>query len=182
MTWRNRFLGKYGVGVLLAATFLIGMAAAILKFAYAAAFLVIVPLVAGFAYLRFRRPDSRDDIAEWQRQVDREYRLDIDGNRIALFRNGVLTTQFVWSEVIEIQSIHRHDHFPPLWWKIITNSGEYLLPMGGHRLAEFERRFVHALSGYYEQRTVTIDQHNGVNSLWRQNDPYPKRPAGDDFC
>ena len=122
------------------------------------------------------------DGAEWQRRIEREYRLDIEGQTISLFRNGRLETRFVWRDVVEVLSI-RVEAFPGVRWKIVTAEGTFLLPGGGRNMRPLADEFIYKLPGYYEQRAVDVppqppELHTA--SLWRKDDPYPKRESLDD--
>lgn len=128
--------------------------------------------------LSWQRNRARaEDSTTWQRQIDREYRLEISSNAIVLYHLEQIASHFEFIDPIEIQHIGR-DVFPPLMWKIVLKKGEFFLPNGGRYADEFKKQFIYLLPGYYEQKTVEAAPPEGFNSaqsMWRKEDPYPKR-------
>ena len=60
----------------------------------------------------------------------------------------------------------------------MTATGEYLVPDGGRYARQLEQQFIYALPGYHEQAVVTVPAPAGYDratSMWRKDDPYPKR-------
>lgn len=175
---------KFPILLLLGIAFLVGLAAAVagleskvLVAIFGSMFLLWI------AFERKKSTKSEVDPGEWQRQIEREYRIDIDGNFINVFRNGALEENFEWKNLIEIQHIQNERPFPPLLWKIITKDGQYLVPSGGSCTREFCQKFIYSLPEYYDQQTVSINGVGGSyigNSMWRKEDPYPKREPNDE--
>jgi len=148
------------------------------------ALLIVIAILAVLWLLLFRKPlSTQEDRGAWQRRIDREYRLEINESTITLFHNEALDAKFEWRNVLEVQMLRRRKTFPPLVWKIISRDGEFILPNGGRYAREFEKQFIYALPGYYEQKVVKISaafEFTNAFSMWRANDPYPKRPYSDD--
>lgn len=131
-------------------------------------------LVVVFDLARWRHRDA----GAWQRQIDREFRLRIAGTTISVLRNEAVQVEFEWRDVVEIQSLSRRGTFPPLFWKVVTATGEYFVPDGGRYARQLEQQFIYALPGYHEQAVVTVPAPAGYDratSMWRKDDPYPKR-------
>src|SRR4051812_15089773 len=61
----------------------------------------------------------------WQRRIDREYTLAIEGCQVTVFHLEQPCTRFVFKDPVEIQYLARRNAFPPLFWKIITPTGEF---------------------------------------------------------
>jgi len=147
--------------------------------------LVVVGVLASAWAVFVGRPEKpkQEDPRAWQRQIDREYRLEIEGSQVTVFHLDQLCTCFAFHDPVEIQLLSRRDEFPPLSWKVITPAGEFMLPDGGRYAREFTARFVYALPGYYDQRVAFVSPPAGFRSamsLWRKNDPWPKRERSDE--
>lgn len=131
------------------------------------------------------RSDRRrsEEPGAWQRRIDREYRLEIDGHHVSVFHLEQPCTRFDFKDPIEIQYLSRRDAFPPLFWKIVTPAGEFTLPDGGSYVREFRQRFISALPDYRAQRTVHVTPpagFTGAMSMWRKDDPHPKVDRSDE--
>jgi hypothetical protein len=166
-------------GIMLFA-FAAGMLIAFLRLdqMYAITFTVIIGLAGVPFESRRGKPSPNCESGEWQRKIDAEYLLEINGIRISLYRHGVLVTQFLWDRIIEIQHLSSEEEFPSLFWKVITESGEYQLPDGGRYICEFENTCIYQLPDYHEQSVVSIEAPAGfrlARSMWRKDDTHPKR-------
>jgi hypothetical protein len=143
---------------------------------------ILAALLGVVAAFPLSRRKTRGGMPEWRHRVDREYRLKIDGTTITLLHEDTPALRFEWRDVVEIQSVAR-EGFPPLFLRIVTDAATYELPEGIRYTRELEQRFIHALPGYDEQRTVRAPLPEGAKraaSLWRRDDPHPKRADWDD--
>lgn len=170
-------------GALLACSLALGCVAAYLELekSIAMLFAAVFAMIWIGLEARFIRKKPAD-AGEWQRRIDREYRLEIDDTLLSLYRHDVLAGRFRWDGVNEIQ-LQRCAGFPHLLWRVIADHGEFLLPNGGRYAREFEMAFIYRLPGYYEQRVVKaqpLDGFRSASSLWRRNDRYPKRELDED--
>lgn len=156
---------------------------------------------------RFAKFTTDDESAAWQARIDRDYLLEIDGVTVTLYRNKTspaiqnhrdgedpieiqnfvagaeVLTKFDWINVIEVQSLSSNGKFPPLYWCFIMESGQYLIPDGGRYAGVLEQDFIYKLPRYHDQQVVEIQPPTGFDralSMWRKNDPYPKRTPSDD--
>lgn len=180
-------MNKYSFTLVLGLTFMVGMAWGFLNINKSLLIAVIFSLAVIWFLVWFKRDKSQkpEDPGAWQRLIDAEYRLEIHGSTVTLYRHDEQVTQFEWLNVIEIQHLRRKGDFPPLFWKIITEDGEFLIPNGGSYARTFEEQSIYALPGYYDQRVASIPAPEGyihAMSMWRKDDPYPKRERSDDDC
>jgi hypothetical protein len=127
--------------------------------------------------------NDKPDAGAWQKKIDSRYELEIEIGSVvvSLYDSGELVLRFVWEGIVEIQSLQREE-FPSIMWKVISRSGEYLIPSGGRYAEHLEKDLIYTLPDYRLQQPVKIDPPTGYKravSLWRENDSFPKRRAED---
>jgi hypothetical protein len=178
------FIDKYGTRLILGVAVMLGLAIGLLQPNGSAIAVGAAGIAALALLLRHRSEQRLKDAGAWQRQIDREYRLSIDGANVTLYRNETVATQFRWHGLIEVQLVSRHKAFPPSFWKLTNADGDFFIPSGGRYAQEFEQQLIYALPGYYEQRSVTVPAPKGYElacSMWRQDDPHPKQEVNYDW-
>lgn len=178
------FIDKYGTRLTFGLAAVLGPAVGLLQLS-GSVFVVGAAAITALALLVWYRSERKlKDPGAWQRQIDREYRLSIDGTNVTLYRNQTVTTQFRWHGLFEVQLVSRYKAFPPSFWKLTTTDGDFFIPNGGRYAREFEKQLIYALPGYYEQRSVTVPAPKGyerAHSMWRKDDPHPKQEVNSDW-
>jgi hypothetical protein len=178
------FISKYGNRLVFGLAGVLGLVMGFLQLrggvvAVGVAFIVTLALLQSY-----RSGQKFKDAGAWQRQIDREYRLSIDGTDITLYRNETVATQFRWHGLVEVHLVSRRKAFPPLFWKITTADGEFFIPCGGRYAREFAKQLIYALPRYHEQRSVKVPAPEGYEravSLWRKDDPHPRQAVSYDW-
>jgi hypothetical protein len=172
------FIDKYGTRLTFGLAAVLGLAIGPLHLSGSVIVVGVTAIAALALLVQYWSEWKLKDAGAWQRQIDREYRLSIDGTNVTLYRNQTVTTQFRWHGLIEVQLVSRYKAFPPLFWKLTTADGDFFIPNGGRYAREFEKQLIYTLPGYYEQRSVTVPAPKGyerARSMWRKDDPHPKQ-------
>jgi hypothetical protein len=178
------FIDKFGSRLTLGLAVVLGLVIGALQLSGSALFVALASIAALAMLLWFRSEHKLKDSGAWQRQIDREYRLSIDGTNVTVYRHEMVAAQLVWHGIIEVQLVSRHNAFPPLFWKVTNVDGDFFIPCGGCYARQFEEQLLHRLPGYYEQRSVTVSAPQGylrASSLWRKDDPHPKQEVTSDW-
>jgi hypothetical protein len=178
---RNIFQGKieaYGFTVAIVVAFIASIFFGIMDVGKDTFLLFTVAIAIIYGVIEWRSPKETTDTGAWQRQIDHEYKLDINEKCVTLYRFEQVELTFQFIDPIEIQYVCRRNGFPPNFWRVILENGEYFLPDGGRCASKLEKEFIYSLPGYFDQRTIRVKCPSGFNSaksMWRKNDPYPKR-------
>jgi hypothetical protein len=157
----------------------VGLIAGLLRWPLPASVTAAIAVAAALVLLESRR---HYDVGAWQRRIDQEFQLSVEGQRVTVVHHGRPVTQFEFAAPLEVQYLSRKE-FPPLYWKIVTQGGEYLVPDGGAVGTQFSSTFVYTLPGYEEQQVVRLPAPAGFDeakSMWRKSDSFSKRASSDD--